>query len=191
MQLNLSLPHTHLQMQTFNLAAKATPTAAFLLAHPAHCLALGFGAGLARKAPGTWGTLVALPLFYAALYWCQQLQMPNMVVLLSIAVWLFLIGMWACGVTQKALGVADHGGMVIDEIAAMFLVLIFAPAGWLGAFWAFVWFRFFDITKPWPISAADARFKNGFGVMFDDFLATVATIAMLLFTNWFAPGLFK
>jgi phosphatidylglycerophosphatase A len=166
------------------------PSATFLLAHPAHCIALGLGAGLARKAPGTWGTFAALPLFYAAQYWCEQWQVPATLVLLSLAVWLFLVGMWACGVTQKALGVADHGGMVIDEIAAMFLVLIFAPVGWLGAFWAFVWFRFFDIVKPWPISAADARFKNGFGVMFDDLLAAIGSIAVLQFTFWFAPNLF-
>jgi phosphatidylglycerophosphatase A len=167
------------------------PSAPFLLAHPAHCIALGFGAGLARKAPGTWGTVAALPLFYAAQYWVQLWQMPSTLVLLSIAVWLFLVGMWACGVTQKAMGVADHGGMVIDEIAAMFLVLIFAPAGAMGAFWGFVWFRFFDIVKPWPINVADAKFKNGFGVMFDDLLAAIATVAVLQFMFWFAPGLFK
>ncbi len=178
-----------------SLTSNTKISAPFLLAHPAHGIALGFGAGLAPKAPGTWGTLAALPLFYAAQYWCEyghaRWQIPVTVVLLSLAVWLFLVGMWACGVTQKAMGVADHGGMVIDEIAAMFLVLIFAPAGWLGAFWGFVWFRFFDIVKPWPISAADAKFKNGFGVMFDDLLAAIASIVMLQFMFWFAPGLFK
>jgi phosphatidylglycerophosphatase A len=150
------------------------PDPKFLLAHPAHLIAFGFGSGLAPKAPGTLGTLLGLPLYLLIVAAAPDL--PNRIVLLIAA---FLLGVWACGRTGRALGVADHGGMVWDEITAFALVLLFTPGGWLWIGLAFALFRLFDILKPWPIRVADAHLKNGFGVMFDDLLAAGYAIAAI------------
>ena len=150
------------------------PTRAFLLAHPAHLIALGFGSGLAPKAPGTVGTVLGLPLFWAITAISPDL--PNQLILIAAT---FLLGIWACARTGRALGVADHGGMVWDEIVAFALVLLLTPPGWLWMLAAFALFRLFDIVKPWPIRFFDARLKNGFGVMFDDLLAAGYAIACL------------
>jgi len=155
------------------------PDFKFLLAHPARMIAFGFGSGLAPKAPGTVGTLLGLPLFWLIAAATQDL--PKQIALI-IAV--FLLGVWACGRTGHALGVADHGGMVWDEIVAFALVLLFTPVGWLWIVLAFALFRLFDILKPWPIRLADARLKNGFGVMFDDLLAAGYAIAVIKGLQW-------
>lgn len=150
---------------------KVRPDRQFLFAHPAHFLAFGFGAGLARKAPGTFGTLVAFPLSAllagTPFYWAW------------VAVFL-LVGVWACDVAGRALGEHDHGGMVWDEIAAFLLVLPFAPATWWGYALAFALFRLFDIWKPFPIAWFDARVRGGFGVMLDDVLAAGYAIVCLM-----------
>ncbi len=156
------------------------PTREFLLKHPAHFIALGFGSGLAPKAPGTFGTLAALPI-YALAVWLGGTWF-----LAIIAMLLFFIGIWASGVTGAALGVSDHSDIVIDEIAAFLLILVFTPRSWPWIVLAFVLFRIFDILKPWPISVADRRIKGGFGVMFDDLLAAVFTIICL----WFLRSIF-
>ena len=153
------------------------PDASFLTSHPAHFIALGFGSGLAPKAPGTFGTLAALPLFWLLLQAGWSLP-----VLLFIVVASFTLGIWACAVTGKNLGVADHGGIVWDEIVAIWLVLVFTPTDWIWWLVAFGLFRFFDILKPWPIRFFDTRLKNGFGVMFDDLLA--ALYALLIIKGW-------
>lgn len=153
------------------------PDVRFLTAHPAHFLALGFGSGLAPKAPGTFGTLAALPLF-----WLLQQAGLGLPALLALIAAGFVLGIWACAVAGSNLGVSDHGGIVWDEIIAMWLVLAFTPASWLGWLAAFGLFRFFDILKPWPIRFFDTRLKNGFGVMFDDLLA--ALYALLLIKGW-------
>lgn len=161
------------------------PDRKFLFAHPAHLIAFGFGSGLAPKAPGTVGTLLGLPLFWLVMTAAPDL--PNRMILLIAA---FLLGVWACARTGRALGVADHGGMVWDEIVAFALVLLFVPAlpftpaGWLWTLVAFALFRLFDILKPWPIRLADARLKNGFGVMFDDLLAALYAIAVIEGLQW-------
>jgi len=155
------------------------PDFKFLLAHPAHLIAFGFGSGLAPKAPGTVGTLLGLPLF--GLIIAVAPDLPNRIALIIAT---FLLGVWACGRTGRALGVADHGGMVWDEIVAFALVLLFTPSGWLWVAVAFGLFRLFDILKPWPIRLADTRLKNGFGVMFDDLLAAGYAIATLKGLQW-------
>ncbi len=155
------------------------PNRDFLLKHPAHLIAFGFGAGLMPKAPGTWGTLVAIPFYFLAL------RFGGTPAVLTCALLLFGIGIWASAVAGKALGVADHGGIVIDEIAAFVLVLAFTPQGLLWLVMAFVLFRIFDITKPWPIRYFDRTLKGGFGVMFDDLLAAIAAIAILLLLRTF------
>ncbi len=146
----------------------------FLLSHPAHFIAFGFGAGLAKKAPGTWGTLVGLPMFGVL----HSVGMPFVTV--GVILLLFVIGIWASGVAGKTLGVSDHGGIVIDEIVAFMLVLAFTPKTLWWILCAFLLFRLFDIVKPWPISLADRNIKGGFGVMFDDLLAAVFSIACII-----------
>ncbi|HEX9395898.1 MAG TPA: phosphatidylglycerophosphatase A [Burkholderiales bacterium] len=139
---------------------------------PAPLIATGFGVGLAPFAPGTFGTLAAWPLGW----WLSGFDAA--VVLPLIAV-LFMIGVWACGVTGRRLGAADHGSMVWDEIVAFLLILAVLPRAldWQAA--GFVLFRAFDIAKPWPIQAFEARFKNGFGVMGDDLIAAGYTLFVL------------
>lgn len=153
------------------------PDLRFLLSHPSHFIALGFGAGLARLAPGTLGTLVGLPLFY-----CLMVT-PELVHYTTIAV-LFFIGIPICTKTGKALGVADHGSIVWDEIVAMMLVLEFTPHSAKWWLTAFTLFRIFDIWKPFPIRQCDAKIKGGFGVMFDDLLATIYAIVALKVMLW-------
>ncbi|MEZ0247100.1 MAG: phosphatidylglycerophosphatase A [Methylophilaceae bacterium] len=153
------------------------PDRRFLLQHPAHLLALGFGSGLARIAPGTLGTVVAFPLFYG------MMALPTAFHLPLIAL-LFVAGIPICARTSQALGVEDHGGIVWDEIVAMLLVLEFTPRTWPWWLAAFVLFRLFDIWKPFPIRLCDTRLKGGFGVMFDDLLAAIYTLLTLYALQW-------
>jgi len=146
----------------------------FLLEHPAHFIAFGFGSGLAAKAPGTWGTLVALPL-YLLLF--KLGLAPLHIAILCLP--LFLFGIWVCGKSCRDLGVHDHGGVVWDEIVAMLLVLTATPATAMGWIVAFALFRLFDIVKPWPIRWLDARVHGGFGVMLDDLVAALFAMALV------------
>jgi len=159
-----------------------SPDRKFLLSHPAHFLALGFGAGLMKRAPGTWGTLVAFPIFFL----CDALAGTPAVVAAGAV--LFVAGCYAAEVTGRDLGVSDHGGIVIDEIAAFLLVLACAPPWRGGLVLAFVLFRVFDIAKPWPIGWADRSIKGGFGVMFDDLLAAGYAILGLLGARYLLNG---
>jgi len=151
----------------------ARPTARFTFRHPAHFIALGFGAGLSPFAPGTAGTLVAIPLWWLIGGDYEPL------LLFGILAGLFAIGVWACAATGRDLGVADHGAMCWDEIVAFLLVLALIPDDpwWQGA--AFFLFRAFDVIKPPPIRQLEMRFKGGFGVMFDDILAAGYTLLAL------------
>lgn len=137
----------------------------FLFRHPAHFLAFGFGSGLARRAPGTFGTLAAFPI-----YWYLAPRLSDAMFLLVLA-GSFAIGVRACDITGKALGVSDYGGIVWDEVVAFLLVLFFTPPGWEWSLLAFALFRFFDIVKPPPIRYFDSNWHGGLGVMFDDLLA--------------------
>jgi phosphatidylglycerophosphatase A len=152
----------------------ARPSAHFAFRHPAHVIALGFGAGLFPWAPGTAGTLLAIPL-----WWLIAGAGLEPLLLLTLIAWLYGIGVWACGVTGRNLGVADHGAMCWDEIVAFLLVLALIPADpwWQAA--AFLLFRVFDVVKPPPIRQLEMRFKGGFGVMFDDILAAGYTLLVL------------
>jgi len=138
--------------------------------HPAHLVAFGFGAGLAPVAPGTWGTLLALPV-----YWLVSPLLDPIGCLMMVAV-LLALGIWACEVTGRAIGVSDHGAMVWDETVAFLLVLFFVPAmlPWQAA--GFLLFRMLDILKPPPIRYYERTFRNGFGVMLDDLVAAFYTL---------------
>ncbi|MEQ1668963.1 MAG: phosphatidylglycerophosphatase A [Sulfuriferula sp.] len=149
--------------------------------HPAHFLAFGFGSGLAAKAPGTWGTLIALPLYYGLMLWLNPSQL---LILIALA---FVAGVYICDVAGRNLGVSDHGGIVWDEIVAMWLVLVFTPLHPVWWALAFGLFRLFDIWKPFPIIWLDAHVKNGFGVMLDDLLAALFAIASLYLITWVLP----
>ena len=148
------------------------PRARFVFTHPAHFIAFGFGAGLSPFAPGTAGT---------ALGWAIGWAMGGLHAgfLLFTAIICFVIGLWACEVTGRHLGIADHGAMVWDEVAAFVLVLAIVPRelAWQAA--AFVAFRFFDIAKPPPIRHFERRYSGGFGVMFDDLVAAAYTLLLL------------
>lgn len=155
------------------LTTAAAPGFRFLTNHPAHFLALGFGLGLSPVAPGTFGTLLALPIAFTLRARTDEVGFMVAIVLL------LALGTWAAHVTGRDLGVPDHGSIVIDETAAFLLVLFFVSPAWWQQAAAFVLFRIFDILKPPPIAAADAAFKNGFGVMFDDLLAAGYTLLVL------------
>ncbi len=147
------------------------PNARFLLAHPAHFLALGFGAGLAPFAPGTFGTLVAIPIAVVLHAWGDAA--------FAIAIVLgFAIGVWASGVTGRALGDEDHGAIVWDEVVAFLLVLFFVGGDWRRTAFAFVLFRAFDILKPPPIRQLERRLSGGLGVMADDIGAAAYTLVV-------------
>jgi phosphatidylglycerophosphatase A len=154
-----------------------SPNFRFLVSHPAHFFALGFGSGLANKAPGTLGTLIGLPLFWLISNQSTQIK-------LAIITVFFIIGVYFCEVAGKNLGVPDHGAIVWDEIVAMMLMLTFTPVNWIWWLIAFCLFRLFDIWKPYPIRQFDAKLKNGFGVMFDDLLAAIYGILSLMAIQW-------
>ena len=152
------------------------PDARFLLAHPAHFIALGFGSGLAPRAPGTFGTLAAL-----ALFWILHLvlAMPPFAIAF-MAIPLFALGLWAVEVAAKNLGVEDHGSIVIDEIAAFIPLAALASASIVLQLIAFGLFRLFDIWKPPPIRYFEARLKGAMGVMFDDLVAAAYAYLVLI-----------
>ena len=150
-----------------------------MLRHPAHIVALGFGAGLAPFAPGTFGTLVAIPI-----HWYLAPRV-GAAVFLGILAALFLVGIWACARTGRALGVADHPAMVWDETVAFLAVLFFTPVELIWQAGAFLLFRLFDILKPPPIRHFDRTIKNGFGVMLDDALAAFYTVLALAIVKAF------
>ncbi len=150
----------------------------FLIAHPAHWLALGLGSGLLRPAPGTWGTGLAWLLFVVM---APEGAHDPATALLIVAVAL-IVGIWATGRTSAMLGQADPGTIVVDEIVAFWLVLVLLPVGPHRFVWqliAFVLFRYFDIVKPPPIRQIDRTWKNALGVMADDLVAAFYTLLVI------------
>jgi phosphatidylglycerophosphatase A len=149
------------------------PNFSFMVRHPAHLVALGFGSGLAPFAPGTFGTLMAFPFAWLLWRYTNDAGFAAAIVVLAVA------GAWVAQITSRHLGVADHGAIVIDEIAAFLLVLFLVGQDPLRQAFAFLLFRLFDIVKPPPIRQLDAAIKNGVGVMLDDFVA--AGYALIVF----------
>lgn len=140
--------------------------------NPLHFLAYGFGAGLSPKAPGTAGTLVAIPIYLLV-------HMGGVWFYLAFTLVAFLAGIVLTGYTARRMGIADPSGVVWDEIVGYLISMAAAPFGllWIGA--GFLLFRLFDIWKPWPIRLLDRRVKGGFGIMLDDVVAGVFTAVLL------------
>lgn len=149
------------------------------LRDPRHFLALGLGSGLMPKAPGTMGTLAAVPLVWLL----QGLPLWGYLLVILLA---FLLGIWLCDVTARNLGVHDHPGIVWDEFVGYGLTMIAVPPGWQWLLLGFCLFRVFDILKPWPIRQADRRVGGGFGIMLDDVLAGVYAWLLLQVVIMFA-----
>ncbi|MET0542663.1 MAG: phosphatidylglycerophosphatase A [Variovorax sp.] len=165
--------------------AMRRPTFPFLLAHPAHMVALGFGSGLSRWAPGTAGTLWAWAAYVILQRWLTPVGFGGLI-LASL-----VVGWWACTVTARDMNVADPGSIVWDEVIAFWIVLwLTTPSGLTGQLVAFALFRFFDAVKPGPVGWADKYFKPrdpvnpgwwraGFGILFDDLVAAFCTLLVI------------
>lgn len=149
-----------------------------VLSSPTHFLAFGFGSGLAPIAPGTFGTLVAIPIFLLM----QPLALP-WYLLIVLAITIF--GIWLCGASAKELGLHDPAGIVWDEIAGYLVTMIAAPAGWKWIIIGFILFRLFDIWKPWPINIADKKLEGGLGIMLDDIIAGIYALIVLQLIAYF------
>ncbi|MDO5053953.1 phosphatidylglycerophosphatase A [Pasteurella oralis] len=150
------------------------------LRNPIHFLAVGFGSGLIRPAPGTWGSVVGLLLGWFLL---QYLNYSFFFILSVLCFWL---GCYLCQKTADDMGVHDHGAIVWDEIVGIFFVLLAIPV--LSPFWclvAFGLFRFFDILKPYPIRYFDHKLESGFGIMLDDVLAAIYAILVIFLLRLF------
>jgi phosphatidylglycerophosphatase A len=145
-----------------------------LLLHPLDFLALGGGSGLVPKAPGTAGTLVAVPVYLLL----QSLALSS-VVYLGLVAALFVAGIGLCAHAARRLGVHDHPGIVWDEIVGYLVTMTLAPAGWLWVLLGFALFRLFDVLKPWPIRWLDRRVHGGFGIMLDDLVAGIFAALVL------------
>lgn len=143
-------------------------------------LAFGFGSGLSPFAPGTAGSLVAIPLALPLVL----LPLPVALGLIAAA---FLFGVWLCGRVGRRLAVHDHSGIVFDEFVGLWLILVCVPFHWAWWLAAFAIFRVFDAAKPWPISWFDRRIHGGLGVMLDDLLAGGISLAVLLVVKAFLP----
>ena len=148
------------------------------LKDPVVLIAAGLGSGLAPKAPGTAGTVVAIPL-------CLVMQSLPLATYVLITALLFAFGVWVCAYTANKLGVHDHPSIVIDEIVGFLITMAAVPSGWLWVVIGFVLFRLFDALKPWPISWFDRVVTGGFGIMLDDVIAGLFSLAILHGLNYF------
>lgn len=143
-----------------------------LLRQPVHLFAFGFGAGLMPRAPGTFGTLIAVPIVAFVMQFGFAIHV-------AFAIAACVIGVYICGESARRLGVHDHPGIVWDEIAGFAITMLATPLDWRWLAAAFVLFRFFDIVKPWPIREADHSLAGGLGIMLDDVMAGVVAAAIL------------
>lgn len=151
-----------------------------LLRNPAQFAAFGFGAGLSPKAPGTAGTVAAIPIYLLL----HHLSFPLWLWLCLLAV-MIVAGIWICERAATELGVPDHPGIVWDEIVGFLITMSAVAFSWNNVLAGFVLFRLFDIAKPWPISYLDRRVKGGLGIMLDDIAAGICAGAILYLINYF------
>jgi phosphatidylglycerophosphatase A len=154
-------------------------TARQVFTHPVHFLAYGFGAGLSPKAPGTMGTVVAVPLYLLLVMYVSSAGY------LAVLVAALLAGIFICGYTAGKMGIDDPKGVVWDEIVGYLITMLGLPLGWAWVLGGFLLFRLFDIWKPWPIRWADRHIKGGFGIMLDDIIAALFACVILNVTAHF------
>ena len=140
--------------------------------NPVYWLAIGLGSGLVPKAPGTAGTLVAVPIVLLM----NELLLWQYIVVILLSL---IAGIWICGVAARQLGVHDDPSIVWDELVGFLITMMAAPPGWLWLVIGFILFRLFDITKPWPIRTIDRCVEGGLGVMLDDVLAGIYALVVL------------
>ncbi len=153
-------------------------TAKQILTDPVLFLAFGFGSGLVKKAPGTMGTLAAIPLYVL----CVQFEVWIYALLTLVAT---LAGVWICAIAAKKLNEHDYGGIVWDEVAGYLITMLFVPYSWQAMLVGFALFRLFDIVKPQPIQWVDAKVTGGLGIMLDDVLAAIfAGLLLRLVQPW-------
>ena len=148
-----------------------------VLRNPVHMISFGFGVGFSPLAPGTLGTLLAIPVYLV-------LASFSAAVYLLFAIVAFMAGCWVSGQTSRALGVEDHPGIVIDEIVGYLVTMLFVPLRWYWVIAGFALFRFFDIYKPWPVSVIDRHVKGGIGIMLDDLFAAGYSLLLLHLAVW-------
>jgi len=153
------------------------PSIKTVLTNPIHFLAFGFGSGLSPKAPGTMGTIVAIPIFILFSY----LTLTNYFILLIL---LIFFSFYVAGKSAQLLGVHDHGGIVIDEICGYLVTMMLAPVTWQAIIAGFILFRIFDIFKPWPIKLLDQRIPGGVGIVVDDLMAGIYALLSLQLILW-------
>jgi phosphatidylglycerophosphatase A len=144
---------------------------------PIYFIAFGFGSGLMSKAPGTWGTLAAIPVYLllADTHWS---------VYISITVVAFTLGVWVCEKVTQDLGVHDYKGIVWDEVVGYLLTMFLAPKGLFWIVSGFILFRIFDIWKPQPIGYIDQKVRSGLGIMLDDVMAAIPAWLIMQFLAW-------
>jgi phosphatidylglycerophosphatase A len=155
----------------------SNPTFAQLLRSPTLLLAFGFGSGLSPKAPGTMGTIAAIPLWWLL----AQLPLTSYLIVVFIAA---VIGISICGRAADQMGVHDHGGIVWDEFVGFWIAMAALPITWQSVILGFLLFRLFDILKPWPISWLDNKVSGGFGIMIDDVIAGLAAAVVIYFIGY-------
>lgn len=168
-------------MSIFDKGLNVQKVPARLLLNPVHAISLGFGSGLSPIAPGTAGTLMAIPLYIFMLNVTEWSYLSPLV-FMSVVLAMFLVGVACSHYTGKALGVTDHGAIVWDEVVGFFITMFAIPPHATNLIWlvtGFFVFRFFDIVKPWPIRWVDTFVKGGFGVMLDDVLAGIYSAVVL------------
>ena len=149
-----------------------------MLRDPVHLFAFGFGAGLSPVAPGTFGTVIAIPIVLVV-------QHFGFVAHVVFAITASIFGVYVCGESARRLGVHDHPGIVWDEIAGYTVTMLAAPPRWYWLLCGFVLFRIFDIVKPWPIREADHSLTGGLGIMLDDIIAGVFAAAIMFGLQFF------
>ncbi len=147
-------------------------TARQIMTDPVLFLAFGFGSGLAKKAPGTCGTIAAIPLY--GLFAQTSLPIYSLLTLAAT-----VAGIWICGIAADKLGEHDFGGIVWDEVVGYLITMWWVPFSWKAMLLGFVLFRIFDIIKPWPITWIDQKVQGGLGIMLDDVLAAIFAGALL------------
>lgn len=156
----------------------------FQLRNPIHLLALGFGSGLLKPAPGTWGTLASVPLFLVLL----NIAPTGSAAYFAFVAVSFLFGVYICGKTASDVGVHDHSAIVWDEFVGFWITMAIVAPNWLNIVLGFLLFRLFDILKPWPIKVLDKSVHGGFGIMIDDVLAGIFAGALLYFSQPYIGG---